>query len=260
MEQKEDTPVRKRVRKPKNQLPPKHPLFVINRAKEAGIKEVLVATSTGKDSVATLSLCFEHFERVQPFFMYYIKGLSFQQDYIRYLESRFGFKMIQIPDFRILKSIRGADLRHFTNQSRTMPALKMREAEHYVRMQTGIDWIASGETACESVQRQGMIRCCEGIDRPRGHIYPIGYWGPKDVISYLSTKGIRLTPEYRIFETGGSFGGIRIEHLVVLREKFPDEYRTKVLPLFPMAESQIARWYAEQERLAKNEQRTSEAD
>ena len=41
-------------------------------------KSVLVGFSCGKDSIVTLDLCFRFFDKVQPFFMYYVPGMEFQ--------------------------------------------------------------------------------------------------------------------------------------------------------------------------------------
>ncbi len=41
---------------------------------------VLVSFSMGKDSIVTMDLCMKYFKHVQPFFMYLVPGLQFQDE------------------------------------------------------------------------------------------------------------------------------------------------------------------------------------
>lgn len=74
---------------------PTRPLFRTVETAAAITDSVLVSFSGGKDSVATLDLCVKHFRHVEGFFMYYVKGLSFQEQICRYYEDRYG-----LPDAR----------------------------------------------------------------------------------------------------------------------------------------------------------------
>lgn len=261
----------KAPKKPRNAPPPQHPLACIHAAKAAGIREVIVSYSAGKDSICALQLCHEHFDRVEAFFMYMIPGLSFQEATIADAERRYGIKILRLPDKRLCDALRYANLRDMTAQTAKLPAITYRQVAHNARKHFGIDWIASGEQSGESLSRQGMIRGCgkisddaevpewldkgksfNGIDKPRGYIYPLGFWRPHDVMSYLSQKRIPLPYEYSILGTGASFGGIRMEHLAPVYEQCPDDF-AKIKRLFPHCEAELLRWKVEQERVKVNE-------
>ncbi len=258
--------VAKRTPKSKNTPPPQHPLAVVESAKAAGIREVLVSYSAGKDSMVALDLCSQHFDRVEAFFMYMIPGLSFQEHTLADAERRYGIKILRLPDKRLCDQLRYANLRNPTAQTSKLPAITYRQVAHVARKHFGINWIASGEQSAESLSRQGMIRGCgtisddaevpewlsakkdstfNGIDRKRGYIYPLGFWRPQDVLSYLSQNRIPLPYEYSILGTGASFGGIRMEHLWPVSQHLPDDF-AKIKKLFPLCEAELLRWKAMQ--------------
>ena len=54
-------------------------LFHAVRTAASMSRRVLVSFSGGKDSVVLLDLCAKHFERVDAFFMYHVRGLEFQE-------------------------------------------------------------------------------------------------------------------------------------------------------------------------------------
>lgn len=247
-----------RARKPKtvNAPPRQHPLEIIERAKQHGIESVIVSFSGGKQSIATLDLCVKHFRRVEAFTMYWVPDLEFHEEFLRATERRYGIKMARVPDFRTAEHLRGGSWRHPTGASRSLPKLSCRQLEHYVRYEIfggEVLWIASGETVVESVQRVGMIRGCRhpvtgercpGIDYPRGHVYPIGEWNVDAVMSYMAQNDLSLPPEYDVLGTGASFGGLRPEHIAIVKDVWPKDYE-KIKRLFPLIDAQVERFREE---------------
>ena len=223
------------------------PLLVIKAAKEFGIDSVVVAYSSGKDSLATLDLCFKHFKRVVPYFMYLIKGLDFQEVHLKYIEAKYATDIVRVPDWRLCRIMRNGVARHLTPVMDSMPSVKWSDVENYIRNQTGLHWIASGETQFESLARRGMIQATKnGIDIPRGHIYPVGYWKRQQVESYLSHHGIMLPSEYRVMTNKRSFGGISMDEMHDIKKNYPNDY-AKIKKLFPLADTQAIRYETELE-------------
>lgn len=85
---------------------PTRPLFRTVETAAAITDSVLVSFSGGKDSVATLDLCVKHFRHVEGFFMYYVKGLSFQEQICRYYEDRYGLPIHRVPHFELSQFLR----------------------------------------------------------------------------------------------------------------------------------------------------------
>jgi len=50
------------------------------RAIQDSTGTILLAFSCGKDAIATWLECRKHFERIVPFYMYLVPGLSFVED------------------------------------------------------------------------------------------------------------------------------------------------------------------------------------
>lgn len=222
-----------------------HPLAVIREAKRFGINEVLLSYSGGKDSAACLDLCAKHFDRVVPFFMYVVKGLSFQEVYLRHIERRYDVEILRLPHWQLGQIINSSSFMHHSAANKKAPrSVSGRDVEMKLRKETGLTWVVSGETTDESLQRNGMIKSCNSICTKRGHIYAIGHWRRKDVEGYLSDNDIPLPPEYSVTLDKRSFGGLRMEQIAPIKERFPSDYE-KIKRQFPLVDAQVARWNAE---------------
>jgi len=231
--------------------PPKHPLDVVRRASELGIKQVIVGFSGGKDALATLELCHQHFGpgNVAAFGMFMVPGLAFQEKYIRYAERRYQLSILSIPHWALSNVFKSSDFRHPTQLATRSKLVKMRDIDEYVRAKTGIDWIATGEKAGDSIERNAIIRRADGIDRNRRRIWPIAWWNDSAVFNFIKQNRIPLPPEYRFAggKGGGkggyakSFGGLWYRDLVFVRDNFPEDWE-RVKAFFPLVESQISRY------------------
>jgi len=232
------------------------PLAVLERARdELGIKEIIVWFSGGKDALATLDLCSQYFKRVVPVFMYTVPGLSFQEKMLQYAERRYGVSVIRMPHWNLPDILNAQVFRLPSAGLREAPlrTLKISHHERYLREKTGVEWIASGEKCCDSVQRNALIKVVNGIDPGRRRIWPIGYWSSRAVFSYLKSRSIPLPAEYRLSNIGRarSFGGrLWAEELMWVRDNFPQDFQ-RILDFFPLAKGQLVRFEAKQKQGAK---------
>lgn len=192
-------------------------------------KEVLVGFSCGKDSIVTLDLCHRFFDRVQPFFMYYIPGMRFQDDFIRKYEKRYGVKCIKIPHFETSEFFRYGT---FRDPDENMPIVSIKDVYEWLRNETGIHWIACGERISDSIVRRAMMKKSGSIDYGRGRFYPICYWNKQDVIDYIRYKKLLLPKDYD--EIGHSFRGLSGQDIMYVKHKYPDDFE-KLLRIWPMA-------------------------
>lgn len=223
---------------------------IIERAKAAGIRAVNVAFSGGKDSIATLDLCVKHFDHVAAYHMHMVRGLSWEEQPIAWAEKTFGIKVIRLPSPFLSMLLRQATFRHVTVASRTCPRIQPKDIDAYVRSKTGFRWIATGERARDSLERQAYIKHTEGVDHKRGRFYPVGFWREQDVSAYLQIHRLPTPKQYTftdsdIFKQRGAkkreFGGFQLDTIAFIRETLPDDY-AKIRKVFPLIEGQYTRW------------------
>ena len=130
------------------------PLFRSVETAAAITDSVLVAFSGGKDSVVTLDVCMKHFAHVEGFFMYQVRGLSFQESILRYYEDKYGIPIHRIPHFELSQWLRYGLFRPCDFDC---PIVSVKETYDYMRENTDIWWIAAGERIADSVWRRAML-------------------------------------------------------------------------------------------------------
>ena len=218
-------------------MPRGHPLAVIRQARQL-TDAVLVGLSGGKDSLAVLQLASEHGFKLAAYFLYFVPGIRFQEEVLRYCERRYGLKVLRLPHWGLSHQLREWVFRgpHYAGDC---PRLKLIDVENYARRQTGIQWIATGQRKDDSLERRAMLSRCGGIDIGNRRFYPLAEWGRRHVFSYLARARVPLPADYKMF--GGSWGGrLYAEDLAAIKRSYPDDYET-ILRYFPYAEAQITR-------------------
>lgn len=194
---------------------------------------VIVAVSGGKDSVVTLDLCAQHFKHIEAFFMYYVKGLSFQERWLNYAEAKYGIKIMRLPHFEVSEWIHFGS---FRQQQPETPVIKIQDIYAYVRQETGLHWIAAGERISDSIWRRAMIKQSGLIDHNRGRLYPIGGWSKAQIISYIKAHRLRVSEESQTL--GFSFRSFMPHDLLKIRTAYPEDY-AKIVAQFPFVDANI---------------------
>lgn len=196
---------------------------------------VLVGFSGGKDSVACLDLCFKYFDYVQPFFMYVVPSLEFQEVTLRYYEKKYNTEIIRVPHFMLSDFLRYGTYRL---PDMEVPMVKTVELYNYLREKTGIYWISAGERIADSMVRRAMIKESSSIDRKRGRFYPIAYWNVNQVRSYNKQNRLPLSLENK--SLGYSFRSLMAKELIEIKRLFPQDYE-KIKDMFPLVDVELSR-------------------
>lgn len=194
---------------------------------------VLVGFSGGKDSAACLDLCFKYFKKVQPYFMYLVPNLEFQERTIRYYEKRYNTKILRVPHFMLSDFLRYGTYRM---PDLDVPMVKTVELYNYLREKTGIYWICAGERISDSIVRRAMIKESSSIDMKRGRFYPIAYWNIAQVRAYNNQQKLPLSLENKALTH--SFRSLMPAEIKNIKDIFPDDYK-KIQAMFPLIETSV---------------------
>ena len=192
---------------------------------------VLVGISGGKDSAVALDLCCQFFPKVVGFFLYIVKGLSFQERILQYYERRYGIEILRLPHFMLSDFLRYGSYRL---PDLEVPTVSTKETYDYVREKTGIYWIACGERISDSIIRRAMIRSTGTIDEKRGRIYPVAYWNKKTIVDYISKKHLKLGEDSSVL--GFSFRSLDPIELQAVYDHYPADYQ-RIMDWFPLVEA-----------------------
>lgn len=190
---------------------------------------VIVGFSGGKDSIVTLDLCMRYFDRVQPFFMYIVPGLEFQERTLQWYEDRYSTEIIRLPHFETSNFLRYGS---FREPDMRVPIVSITDVYGYLRVRTGITWIAAGERIADSIIRRAMIKRTGSIDQKRGRFYPIAYWNKREVMSYIKHHKLKLPRDSK--DLGFSFKSLDGRELAYIEQAYPKDYE-RILEVYPYA-------------------------
>lgn len=207
---------------------------------------VIVGLSGGKDSLVTLDLCVQTFgaSNVHAFFMRLVDGLRCEQAPIRSAVARYnGLTLHVVPHWALSHMYRRSYLRPYVHGAEFIPALKQVDVENDLRRKTGIEWVAYGHRAVESLVRNAMLKRggMNGNDTKGRRIYPIWDWKTPDVYAYLRQNKIPV-PKPLASRYAGQSGGVELSPKTLgwIKEHYPDDF-VKICEVFPFAPTLLMR-------------------
>lgn len=206
---------------------------------------ILLAFSCGKDAIGAWLECRKHFPRIVPYYMYFVPGLQFVEDSIRYYEDFFGCHIHRIPHpsfYRLINNfVFQPPQRRPIIEAAELPDSTFLDMQNELRESLGLGkecFVASGVRAADSPQRRVTIKKYGPISEKAGQFLPIWDWNKDRLVSEIRAAGVKLPIDYKIF--GRSFDGIDYRFLEPMRVHLPDDYR-RVLDWFPLADVELKR-------------------
>lgn len=165
--------------------------------------------------------------------MYHVRGLGFQERWLRWAEERYGVSILRVPHFDLSVMVNGGA---FRPQQPETPVVKINDVYSHVRKTFGIEWIAAGERITDSIWRRAMIKQSGYIDHGRKRIYPIAQFNKAHILSYIKAHRLKVSEESTVL--GFSFRDFMPKNLIMIRDKFPEDYE-KIRKQFPFVDANI---------------------
>jgi 3'-phosphoadenosine 5'-phosphosulfate sulfotransferase (PAPS reductase)/FAD synthetase len=200
-------------------------------------KPVLLAFSTGKDSVAAwIALKNEGIE-VVPAYLYCIPDLKFVDEEIARYEDHFQTRVHQYPHPMLWQWLS----RHVHQPPERIPTLVAANLQEPSPVETwdmiaeslgmADSWRADGIRAADSIVRRASLTR-HGVMKPSNmKVSPIHDWKKAKVLRAIEEDGAPLSRDYEVF--GRSFDGADYRFTKPMKEHYPEDFATmkRWLPL-----------------------------
>lgn len=218
----------------------------------------LISFSLGVDSIAMWLRIKEiaddtglDISKSNLFYMYFVKGLPFVEDYIDYFERHEGVKIAQVPHNVYLEALaswhwqpplRSHAVSRMQGTNQSYVPLSKEQIEGYIKQ---VYRYPKGAYTCvgvkcgDSAMRRMAMRKTGGLNTNKLKYYPIADFENRDVVDIIKRHGIKVPVDYRLF--GISYENIQYRFLKIISEQCPISYQM-ILDEFPLAKISLARY------------------
>lgn len=193
----------------------------------------IVMCSLGKDSLVTLDMVYPHFDRVICVFMYFVKGLSHIDNWIRWAKKKYPkVEFMEVPHWNLTYILRGG---LYCVPNPKVKLLKLADVVKAVRMKTEAYYTFLGMKKADGMNRNVMLQRMKrelGDYEQNGLVYPLASWTQKDVKAYMR---MRRLPQPVLYGNKSSNGlGFNVDCFTWMQEHYPQDLQ-KIYKVFPMS-------------------------
>ena len=209
-------------------------------------RETLLAFSCGKDAIAAWIAIRPHFDRVIPFYLYYVPGLEFVDEALDYYERFFGQRILRFPHPSLHRQLNGFVFQPPQHCS-VIEQAELHEHDYGDVCDAIVDdhglqddiLHATGVRAADSPMRRIAINTHGSITWTQRKYHPVWDWNKQALVDNFRREGVKLPVDYALF--GRTFDGLDLRFLLPLKVHRPRDYQ-RVLEWFPLAELEVFRW------------------
>lgn len=202
----------------------------------AGIRQkadtCIIMCSLGKDSIVTLDMVYPHFDKVICVFMYFVRGLSHIDNWIRWVKKKYPkVEFMEVPHWNLTYILRGG---LYCVPNPKVKLLKLADVIKAIRLRTGAYYTFLGMKKADGMNRNLMLKGYEaqGYEND-GLVYPLASWTQKDVKAYMKMKRL---PQPMLYGNKASNGlGFNVDCFKWMQEHYPQDLQ-KIYKVFPMSE------------------------
>lgn len=206
---------------------------------------VLLAFSNGKDSIGAWLELRKTF-KVVPFYQFYVPGLSFIEDSLRYYERFFECEkpMVQVPHRKFWLWLQEYAFQCPASSELLddveIPEYRVYDIADWLREDLGLPeaYLAISIRAADNLSRRIQIKQRGAVNHARKTFYPIPDWDDARLASEIEAAGVKLPIDYRIFAR--SFEGLRNEFMDPIARLYPADW-ARILAWFPWAGLELER-------------------
>lgn len=198
---------------------------------------VLVSYSGGKDSLVTLDLCSRTFKRVVCFFMYFVPGLTVEEEVLDVARKHYGVEILYYAHWAVIGALRAGVYAPTTETTDSLPKdYTLNDVYALARQDSGIQLIACGIKKADSEFRRKNMAAFLRKDV----LCPLRDWNKLEILAYLSLHKLPV-PKSKSGKVESATGvDLSAPALCQLHDNHPDDFQ-KLLRWFPFADAAVAR-------------------
>lgn len=209
---------------------------IIEELKKKTDEVILFHSGTGKDSIMLLDLCSKNFKKVHCVFMYIVKGLQYENNYINWAKNKYSnVTFQQTPHYAVYSFLRNGYLG--INQNPNIKKTTIANIDLHFRKKLGLNYSIYGFKKVDGITRRFMLNdCINGMNEKTNKVYPLMNLKNSDVLNYIRDN--KLIPPFN-YGTKKPSSGCDIstpEFLQYLSVQYPNDLKL-IFAQFPMAEA-----------------------
>lgn len=193
---------------------------------------ILFHSGTGKDSIALIDMLYKQGKKITPVFMYLVKGLEFENKYIKWAEQMYNVEFIQVPHHALLSYIKVGYMG--IKKQDNVPRLTIAGIDERIRRTTGINCSVYGFKKIDGITRRMMLNDTEnGIHPKTNKVYPLMDMKNSDVINYIRDNNLIEPFNYNPKLPSSGCDISTPEFLLYMKKKHPTDLQ-KIYNQFPL--------------------------